>query len=87
MLVDLYKGAVHHDHAQVKLGLQGRKNGVKDAVLDPAVETLVDGDPLAEPRGKVAPGRAGAGNPEDALDGGAVGLGVGASLVAALAGK
>lgn len=85
MLVDLDEGAVNHDHAQVKLGVQGRKNGVKDAALDPAVEALVDGDPLAELRGKIAPGRSGAGDPENTLDGGTVVLGVGAATMPALA--
>ena len=87
MLVDLDEGAVHHDHSQVKLVFYGSKNGVEDAALDPSVETLVYGDPLAELRGKVAPGRAGAGNPQDALDSGTVVLGVGAAVVAGLAGE
>ena len=72
---------------QVKLGVQRCKNGVKDAASDPSAEPLIYCTPLAELRWKVAPGCSGAGNPQDALNSGAVVLGVGAAIVSALAGE
>ena len=72
MLMDFHKGAVHHDGSEFEAFVQSVEEPVEHSRFDPAVEPLIDCPPSAEHRWKVPPGSAGAGDPEDSLDGLAV---------------
>ena len=70
MLVDFDQGAIHHHSFQLRFQVFGQLGEpviiehAEHAFLTPAVATPVNGVPLAELRRQVAPGRAGACDPE-----------------------
>ena len=85
--VDLDEGAVDHDDIQVEVPQQVVEHGLEHALPGPVVEPLVDAVPGAEADRQVPPRCSGAGNPEDALQGLAVVLGTGATLMPLLTGR
>ena len=78
MLVDFDQGAIHHPSFQLRFQVCGQLGEpviiehAEHAFLTPAVATPVNGVPLAELRRQVAPGRAGARDPEYGFQDGAI---------------
>jgi hypothetical protein len=86
MLVDPDDGAVDHRVLEVGVSRQSLENTFEYALRGPSSEAFEDRVPKPEFVGKVTPGRAGAGDPEDGFDEEPIVRG-GATRVAGLAGK
>ena len=76
VLVDLHARGVHGEdpdlHGDDPLLLQRREQALDHAVAAPPVETLVDGDPLAEAFGQVPPRRSRPAHPQQGVGHGVV---------------
>jgi len=81
--MNLDEGPIYEHNVQVQLPSNGLEDGINDPRLYPAVESLVDGDPLAKVGREVSPGSAGPRNPQDTFEGVAVALDVGTAIAAA----
>ena len=66
-LAGLAGGGVDHNLLDVRL-LDGLKNGLEVSLGAPVGEALIDVVPMPKLLGKVAPWRAGAGDPKDGVD-------------------
>ena len=68
MLMDPDVGCVDEDVFEIGIVRQGLENPLPDALLRPAPEARVDAVPLAEHGRQIAPGCAGAREPQDRFD-------------------
>jgi hypothetical protein len=68
MLMDPNKRAVDKDIFEIRIVAERLENPLPDALLRPAPEARIDGEPLAEPFGRSRPRRARARNPKNGFD-------------------
>ena len=66
MLMDPNERAVDKDIFEIRIVAERLENPLPDALLHPAPEARIDGEPLAEPFRQIAPRRARARNPKNA---------------------